>query len=108
MRRHASDLYRFAFSVTPCLRGERKGEKAGKVLLLDQNVGELVRFYGEVVSSLKVLILERCACICNIAANLRDGGLLVRAQRPRQLAEVLFCRVEQLRCALLSLRRLSS
>lgn len=87
---------------------KKRAKKPVRFLLLDQNVRELVGFYGEVVSSLKVLILERCACIGNIAANLRDGGLLVRAQRPRQLAEVLFCRVEQLRCALLSLRRRSS
>lgn len=65
-------------------------------------------FEGEVVGAIEVLIFERGAGLRDIAADLGDGVLLIRAQRARDASQRLFRGVEQFRRVLLSLGQSSS
>ena len=84
--------------------GLENGE-CNRQLLAQQDVCELVRFEGQIVSTFQVLILQSGAGLHDVAADLRNRILLVVAEGARQAVQVLLSGIQQLRCALLCLRR---
>ena len=63
-----------------------------------------MRFHGQIVGQVEILVLKRRPRLGDIALDLRDGVLLISAECPGQAAQILLRRSEQLIRALLHLR----